>query len=116
MVESMDHRVQIAIALMKEDLRRDLPLSDLAKAVNLSLSRLHHLFKLETGMTPARYRHLLKMEKARELLETSLISVKEIRISVGIYGRSHFEREFKKIHGLTPVQYRAAAFSPAKKT
>lgn len=110
----MDHRIKSVISLMKDDLRRDLPLGKMAQAVNLSISRLQHLFKLETGMTPAQYRRLLRIEKARDLLETSLLSVKEIRTSVGIYERSHFEREFKKIYGSTPAEYRAAAFSQTK--
>lgn len=111
----MDYRVQIVIALMKEDLRRDLPLSELAHAVNLSVSHLQHLFHAETSTCLSRYRRQLRIEKARELLEISLLSVKEIRISVGINERSHFEREFKSKYGLTPIQYRVAAFSSTKK-
>lgn len=111
----MDHRIELVISLMKANLRRDLSLGEMAQAVNLSVSRLQHLFKLETGTTPARYRHLRRIEKARDLLETSLLSVKEIRTRIGIYERSHFEREFRKIYGLTPAKYRAAAFSSTKK-
>jgi len=100
---------------MKDDLRRDLPLGELARAVNLSTSRLQCLFKAETGSTPARYRRLLRIEKAKDILATTLLSVRQVRTRVGLNDRSHFERDFKKIYGLTPVQYRVAAFSSAKK-
>jgi two-component system response regulator YesN len=46
------------------------------------------------------------MQKAAELLGTSSLSVKEIAVSVGINDPSHFVRDFKKSHGLTPSQYR----------
>jgi AraC family transcriptional regulator of arabinose operon len=103
----MDQRVQIALGLMREDLRRELSADKLAEAVNLSPSRFRHIFKAETRTSPARYLHLLRLEHARELLETSLLSVKQVMSSVGIADRSHFDREFKRAYGLTPVQYRA---------
>ena len=103
----MDQRVQIALALMKEDLRRELSSDELARSVNLSPSRFSHIFKTETGTSPARYLRTLRLEHARELVKTSLLSVKQIMASTGFTDRSHFDREFKKAYGLTPVQYRA---------
>ncbi len=105
----MDQRLQIVIALMKEELHRDISLHELASSVNLSLSRLHHLFKAETGTTPAHYLRFLRMERAKELLEFTFMSVKQIMVSVGVQDRSHFEREFKRMYGLTPTQHRANA-------
>lgn len=104
----MDPRLQIVTALMKRELHRDLSLNELATAVNLSLSRLHHLFKAETGTSPAQYLRLLRLERARELLESSFLSVKQIVATVGGRDRSHFEREFKKKYGVTPTQYRSS--------
>lgn len=105
----MDQRVQIVIELMTEEFHQDILLSALASSVNLSLSRLHHLFKAETGTTPAHYLRSLRMEKARELLEFTFMSIKQIMVSVGVRDRSHFEREFKRIYRLTPTQLRANA-------
>ena len=104
----MDQRVQIALALMKEDLRKELSPDELARSVNLSPSRFRHIFKAEVGASPRRHLHTLRLEHARELLETSLLSVKQIMAGIGINDRSHFDREFKKAYGLPPVQYRAA--------
>jgi transcriptional regulator GlxA family with amidase domain len=80
---------------------------ELAHRVNLSPSRLCHLFKIETGMAPLQYQKALKMEKARHLLETTFLSVKQIMKTVGIRDESHFVRDFKRHYGLSPLAYRA---------
>jgi AraC-like DNA-binding protein len=46
------------------------------------------------------------MERARYLLETSFLSVKEIAYSVGLSDESHFVRDFKKAYGAPPTRYR----------
>ncbi|HEV7889771.1 MAG TPA: helix-turn-helix domain-containing protein [Pyrinomonadaceae bacterium] len=61
----MDYRVRSAITLAEECLQRGWTPARLAEAVNLSPSRLHQLFKRETGMPPARYLRLLRMQSAR---------------------------------------------------
>lgn len=102
----MDRRVQKTISLMKEYLPKGWPAGRLAKFVNLSPSRLHQLFKEETGLPPAKYLRLLRMKRAGELLETSYLSVKEVMAQVGVTDESHFVRDFKKTYGLTPARYR----------
>jgi transcriptional regulator GlxA family with amidase domain len=107
----MDPRVRLIISLMQNDLCREMTLDELADAANLSRSHFQHLFRSETGVPPAHYLRMLRLERARELLSTSLLPVKQVMASVGIFDRSHFERAFKKSYGLTPRQYRAAHFA-----
>ena len=102
----MDRRVQTLIALMRNDLEHELPLSELARVVNLSPSHLQRLFKAELGLTTFRYMKLLRMERARYLLESSFLSVKEVMKTVGINNRSHFVKDFKKLYGRTPTELR----------
>jgi AraC family transcriptional regulator len=104
--EVMDGRVRQAVALMKENLHSELPLSEIAQSVNLSSWRLCHLFKEETGTSPTHYLKWLRMQRAKELLETTFLSVKEIRDKVGVRDESHFVRNFKGFYGLSPMQYR----------
>jgi len=78
----------------------------MAASVNLSYSRLEHLFKAETGMTPVSYLKKLRIEKARELLETTFLTNQQIIVKVGMYDESHFIKDFKKAYGLRPSQYR----------
>lgn len=108
----MDHRVQTIIAIMKKDLHQELHLSALAQKVDLSTSRLHHLFKAETGTTPLLYLHTLRIKRAKELLENRSLSIKQIMIHIGVKDRSNFERSFKRVCGLTPAQYRAGVRRP----
>jgi AraC-like DNA-binding protein len=50
-----------------------------------------------------------EVKKARELLETTSLSIKEIRLRVGMSDESHFTRYFKKAIGVTPSRHRAKA-------
>ena len=102
----MEHRVRKVIALAEESLHKGWSPAELAAMVNLSPSRLHQLFKEETGVPPARYLRRLRMRRARELLETTNLSVKQVMAGVGVTDESHFVRDFKKTCGLTPARYR----------
>jgi AraC-like DNA-binding protein len=103
---NMDQRVLTVIALMKHQPRQALPLSRLAESVNLSTTRLCYLFKAETGTPPGRYLRTLRMQDATTLLVDTFLSVKEIIARVGFTDESHFVRDFKKMYGVTPTEYR----------
>jgi transcriptional regulator GlxA family with amidase domain len=106
-VQSMDPRVQKVVHLIQTDLSRRVTLAEMARAVNLSAVHLRTLFKSEIGMTPVQYQKKLRLLEARHLLESTFLNVQEIMMRVGLSDDSHFVRDFKKVYGLTPVQYRA---------
>ena len=92
---------------MRDDVRGELSLGEFAQSVNLSVWRLCHIFKSNVGMPPIRYLRLLRMERAKGLLESSFLSVKEIAYQVGLNDESHFVRDFKSTYGYTPALYRS---------
>lgn len=102
----MDSRVQKVQQIMRDNLDRELPLVELAQYVNLSPWRLCHLFRADTGMPPIKYLRQLRLEAAKQLLEVSFLSVKEITYKVGINDESHFVRDFKRMYGMPPTVYR----------
>jgi AraC-like DNA-binding protein len=93
--------------MMQEDFRGELSLGEFAQSVNLSVWRLCHIFKSDVGMPPIRYLRLLRMERAKDLLESSFLSVKEIAYQVGLNDESHFVRDFKSTYGFSPALYRS---------
>jgi transcriptional regulator GlxA family with amidase domain len=105
----MDQRVQRVKTLIESSLDRDLSVSEMARFVDLSVSHLQHLFKNEMGQSPAHYAQALRLQRARDLLESSSLSIKQIMIRVGAKDRSNFERRFKRAYKVTPGQYRKAA-------
>ena len=103
---SKNPNVQRVGDLIKENPNQKLTLKQMARATNVSSSRLSHLFKTETGTSPAKYMKSARMREARNLLETTSLSVKEITFRIGLADESHFVRDFKKSYGLPPARYR----------
>jgi AraC-like DNA-binding protein len=103
----LDKRVEKIVEMMRADVRGELTLTEFAHSVNLSVWRLSHIFKSDVGMPPIKYLKLLRMERAKGLLESSFLSVKEIAFQVGLNDESHFVRDFKLTYGHSPTTYRA---------
>jgi transcriptional regulator GlxA family with amidase domain len=58
------------------------------------------------GTSPERYLARLRLEKAKDLLETEFLTVKEVMHAVGINDPSCFNRSFKTAFGVTPAKCR----------
>ena len=108
----MDSRVQLLIDDMLKQIDRPLVVSEMARRVNLSRSRLTHLFRSEIGCSPGRYLRQARLDRARQLVEESSLSIKEIMARVGFNDPSHFTRDFARRHGASPRKIRARARSP----
>src|ERR1043166_9599795 len=93
--------------MMRADVRGELSLPEFAQSVNLSVWRLSHIFKSDVGIPPIKYLKLLRMERAKLLLESSYLTVKEIAFQVGLNDESHFVRDFKSTYGYSPTCYRS---------
>jgi transcriptional regulator GlxA family with amidase domain len=107
-MNTRDSRINWAIGRMNESLDRPLRVADVARAVNLSPSQFTRLFRGATGTSPARYLQLRRLERARLLLETTFLSVKEVMQMVGVRDPSHFSRDFTRHHGMAPSRLRTA--------
>lgn len=102
----MEARIYRVISVMIAGLDREVSLDKLAQSVNLSPSRLRHLFKEATGVSFAQYLKAQRLEKAKLLLESTFLSLKEVMHRAGFTDRSHFMKDFKKAYRMPPLQYR----------
>jgi transcriptional regulator GlxA family with amidase domain len=91
---------------MEERRFRPLSLSEMARVVRLSPSRLRHKFKSEIGVTPTTYLQALRLQRAKELLTIDHLSVKETRAAVGLSSDSYFSHQFKRAFGVPPSHSR----------
>ena len=96
-----------AVAYMKENYSSpDLTMAALAEMLSISPVTMSVEFKNRMGVNPSDYLGIIRMEKAKELLKTTSLKVKDVSVAVGYEDEHVFMRRFKKYVGKTPGQYR----------
>jgi AraC family transcriptional regulator len=81
-------------------------LDDLVARSGYSKYHVIRIFKEETGCSPWQYVIERRLERARELLLGTRLSVKEIATQLGFNTPDYFARLFAKQNGVTPSRYR----------
>lgn len=84
----------------------NLSIDKLAEKVYLSQGYLSYIFKKETGMNLSRYIKQARMEKAKELLQTTNMKIVQICEKVGFSSVSYFCQSFREYCGVSPEKYR----------
>lgn len=107
-----DPRVRAVVDFIQADPSRGWDVSSLARGVGLSPSGLRLVFKRDMGESPLKYLRRVRLERARSLLCSSHMSVKEIMVAVGCHDASHFVRDFERAYELSPARYRRRARAP----
>ena len=103
-VQSGGLAFQVA-AYLQQHYDEDLSLKDLANLFFITPTYLSKWFKDKTGATITQFVENLRMERARELLEYTSLSVGEIGRRVGYEDSNYFSRVFKKIYGIPPSKW-----------
>ena len=83
-----------------------LTLNQLAKEMNLNANYLSQVFKKETGKTFMKYITELRIDKAKEMLDSGEYSVSQIASNLGFNDYFYFLKTFKRVVGLTTKQYK----------
>lgn len=97
--------IQIQLWL-QENYGSKIKFTELAKKFEMSTRTLNRRFKNAAGITPVEYVQKIRINTAKELVQTTNLSISEIIFKTGYHDHAHFLRLFKKHHGLTPSQYR----------
>jgi AraC-like DNA-binding protein len=99
--QPLDLRIQRVIRLMKEDLTHSYSMTELAEYVNLSPTRLVHLFKEEVGVPIRRFRQWHRMRVVAALVAKG-DTLTDAALGAGFADSSHFSRAFRNMFGITP--------------
>ena len=100
--------IQQALAFIESHLDDDLTLPHIAEALRVSPHHFAHVFRLAVGVAPHQYVIRRRVERAKELLDTTDLPIVEVALAVGCANQSHFSALFHRVTGLTPHSYRAA--------
>jgi two-component system response regulator YesN len=93
--------VRRAIALMEDSLEEPLDIAGVAQKLALSPSYFSTIFTEETGRNPSDFLIDLRLERAKEYLAHTEMSVMEVSVALG-YSRSYFTRLFNERIGCSP--------------
>jgi AraC-like DNA-binding protein len=98
--------VNKALTVMQTNVRKNLPVDELARILALSTEHFIRLFRAEVKLTPHQYMLRLKIEGASGLLISTSKNVGQIADWFGFENQFHFSRCFKKCTGVSPLEYR----------
>lgn len=92
-----------AARLMEQNVARPVSLGYLAASAGLSERQLNRLFRVHLGRSTMRYYRDIRLEKARNLLRNSPLSVTEIALATGFANPAHFSERFRRRFGHPPT-------------
>jgi transcriptional regulator GlxA family with amidase domain len=95
-----------AVELMEANVREPISQTELADYVDLSRRQLQRLFQKYLLCTPSRYYLQLRLQRARELLLQTDLSLVEIAAQTGFVSNSHFSKSYKELYGYSPSSER----------
>ncbi|MDO5142581.1 MAG: AraC family transcriptional regulator [Eubacteriales bacterium] len=99
-------RIAQAIRFMNSRLTDPLTVQDVAASVHLSPSHFSRAFKARTGYSPYEYIVLRRIDRAKYLLTSTQLSVKEVAFATGYNSEENFIHSFQKHVGIPPGLFR----------
>ena len=99
-------RIAVIHEFLMKNYLEQIDLKRLAELVNMAEGSLCRFFRSNMGKTIFEYLNQLKVELACKLLMDKDLSIFEVCLDSGFNNLSHFNKQFKKIHGLPPSEYR----------
>lgn len=103
--------VDRALAWYSEHLSQQPDVTDLAQSVAMSESHLRRLFRRVRGHGPLEAMHQMQIERAKHLMRSSTLSLKEIAVQCGYSGPTVFSRAFSQDQGISPQEWRREELS-----
>jgi len=93
-----------AIERLHQDFDQQLRIDSIARELGMSVSGFHHHFKAVTAMSPLQFQKRLRLQEARRLMLGEGLDATSVAYRVGYHDASHFNREYKSLFGLPPMQ------------
>ena len=104
-----DARLARVVEYMRENLAKQMSVTELANVAAVSPFHFCRLFSLAMGMSTHRYLVDRRMQKGEALLRTTDFSMKEIAAEIGYSCPNAFSVAFRRRYGVTPIHHRRAS-------
>src|SRR5581483_10186125 len=104
-------KIRRLIDFIEDNLDGDLSVEAMAAEVIVSPRYLPRAFKTAVGQSPHRYVLGRRIERAKEMLRNTDLSIVEIALASGFSSQSHLSNWFLRLVGVSPAMYRRQAVS-----
>ncbi len=94
------------LIFMDSNLHRKITLDDLAQIINIHPNYMIHLFKSKFGISPIEYLNILRINRAKDYLTHTAMSISEVADKCGFSNQYYFSQVFKKYTEMAPTDYR----------
>jgi two-component system response regulator YesN len=101
---TVDSRISRGVSLLEQTYLENLPIEQYAKTSNVSVNTFRRIFEKCFGMSPIKYRNLMRMDRARALLYEGSFTVAEVTYAVGFENVGYFCRYYRQTFGETPTE------------
>jgi len=102
--DSTVRQVARAIAVIRNDYAKPLPIDRLAAVAGMSSSAFHQHFRTATDMTPLQYQKTIRLTEARRMMLSDGFKASRAAFSVGYQSVSQFTRDYRRMFGLPPTR------------
>ena len=102
LIGSLSVQLMSAVQLMEANIREPINQTDLAAYMGLSTRQLQRLFKQYLSCSPSRYYLQLRLQRAKNLLQQTSLSILEVTAESGFISVSHFSKSYKIYFGYPP--------------
>lgn len=104
--KKLNSYIEKSVDFISKNYKDEIKMSDVSDECGLSESHFRRIFEETMGMKPLDYLNMIRIDKACELISNEDIAMEEVGFRVGYQTPSTFNRNFKKLTGKTPYQWK----------
>ena len=110
----IENQINRARIIMRENLHNMVKPENVAAELNMGYSWFRRMFKQYTGLAPAQYLMQLKIQRAKDLLIGTSLTIKEIAFQLNFNSHFHFSNFFREKTNLSPSEFRSLYLGKTK--
>lgn len=109
----LDGRIGAAInqakVMIEQRTEEIVDMKSLANSLHMSYAHFRRVFKHQTGLSPYQYHLQLRINRAREILHSTTLTVKQVALRLNFESPYHFSKIFKRKTGMSPTEWRGGS-------
>ena len=103
-------QIALAVRYINQNISKKITLEELSGITNYSIPHLRRLFYEKFKISPLNFITGIRIERAKEIIEIEDLPIAQVSALCGFENSSYFIKQFKKLTGITPKEYKSNHF------